>query len=77
MKNKNIIDGEGFAPKIFTIESDGVEKLNTWMGHIYKIYGKYGEFEYRFKESGGFGFVPYVYSHLTKTEICLDVDVNY
>jgi len=60
-----------FVPMTFTIQPDGVEKLNFWMGHIKGVYGEYGNFEYTFKSTGGLGWDIWVYSELAETEICL------
>jgi hypothetical protein len=54
-----------------------VEILNNWMGHIRGVYGKYGNFEYTFKSTGGLGWDIWVYNDLAKTEICLTKDVDY
>ncbi len=66
-----------FTPMTFTIQPNEVEVLNKWMGHIYGVYGKYGNFEYTFKSTGGLGWDIWVYSELAKTEICLTEDVDY
>ena len=47
------------------------------MGHIKGVYGKYGNFEYTFKSTGGLGWDIWVYNDLAKTEICLTKDVDY
>jgi hypothetical protein len=60
-----------FVPMTFTIQLEGVEKLNNWMGHIKGVYGEYGNFEYTFKSTGGLGWDIWVYSELAETEICL------
>ena len=64
-------------PMTFTIQPSEVEKLNNWMKHIKGVYGKYGNFEYTFKSTGGLGWDIWVYSELAKTEICLTEDVDY
>lgn len=64
-------------PMTFTINPDEVEKLNTWMGHIKGVYGKYGNFEYTFKSTGGLGWDIWVYSDLAETEICLTENIDY
>lgn len=66
-----------FVPMTFTIQPNEVEKLNKWMGNIKGVYGKYGNFEYTFKSTGGLGWDIWVYSELAKTEICLTEDVDY
>jgi hypothetical protein len=47
------------------------------MGSIYGVYGMYGNFEYKFKSTGGLGYDIWVYSDLAKTEINLTKDVDY
>jgi hypothetical protein len=47
------------------------------MGHIYGVYGMYGNFEYKFKSTGGLGYEIWVYSDLAETEINLTKDVDY
>jgi hypothetical protein len=66
-----------FVPMTFKINPKEVEKLNKWMGNIIGVYGKYGNFEYTFKSTGGLGWDIWVYSDLAKTEICLTEDVDY
>jgi len=41
------------------------------------VYGKYGNFEYTFKSTGGFGYDIWVYSDLANTEICLTENFDY
>lgn len=66
-----------YNPKIFTINPNEVKILNEWMGHIYGVYGKYGNFEYKFKSGGGLGYEIWVYSDLANHEICLTEDFDY
>jgi hypothetical protein len=66
-----------FVPMTFKIYPKEVEKLNKWMGNIIGVYGKYGNFEYTFKSTGGLGWDIWVYSDLAKTEICLTEDADY
>ena len=68
---------DGYKPMTFTIQPKESKVLNEWMGHIYGVYGMYGNFEYKFKGTGGLGYEIWVYSDLAKTEICLTEDVDY
>jgi hypothetical protein len=68
---------DNFVPMTFKINPKEVEKLNKWMGNIIGVYGKYGNFEYTFKSTGGLGWDIWVYSDLAKTEICLTEDADY
>jgi hypothetical protein len=77
MKSKSKNNSEEFNPMTFKINPKEVEKLNKWMGNIIGVYGKYGNFEYTFKPTGGLGWDIWVYSDLAKTEICLTEDVDY
>jgi len=74
---KQDLGDDGFKPMTFTIHSKESKVLNEWMGHIYGVYGMYGNFEYKFKGTGGLGYEIWVYSDLAKTEICLTEDVDY
>ena len=58
-------------PMTFIVQPDEVELLNHWKENIKGVYGKYGDFEYRFKSTGGFGYEVWVYSELAK--ITLDL----
>jgi len=75
-QEKKEVDNK-FVPMTFKINPKEVEKLNKWMGNIIGVYGKYGNFEYTFKSTGGLGWDIWVYSELAKTEICLTEDVDY
>jgi len=68
---------DNFVPMTFKINPKEVEKLNKWMGNIIGVYGKYGNFEYTFKSTGGLGWDIWVYNDLAKTEICLTEDADY
>jgi hypothetical protein len=70
-------DYDKYGPMTFTIKPKENKILNEWMGNIYGVYGMYGNFEYRFKGTGGLGYEIWVYSDLAKTEICLTKDVDY
>ena len=60
--------------KTFTLDEDQVKKLEEWKEHIKIIYGKYGDYEYRFT-SNGIGQIVNVYSELANTTLNLtDVD---
>ena len=60
--------------KTFTLDEDQVKKLEEWKEHIKIIYGKYGDYEYRFT-SNGIGQIVNVYSELANTTLDLtDVD---
>jgi len=74
---KQDLGDEGYRPMTFTIHPKENKILNEWMGHIYGVYGMYGNFEYKFKGTGGLGYEIWVYSDLAKTEICLTEDVDY
>jgi hypothetical protein len=74
---KNDLGDEGYKPMTFTIQPNEVKLFNEWMGHIYGIYGKYGNFEFKFKSTGGLGYDIWVYSDLAKTELNLTKDVDY
>jgi hypothetical protein len=47
------------------------------MSNIYGVYGMYGNFEYKFKSTGGLGYEIWVYSDLAKIEINLTKDFDY
>ena len=64
-------------PMTFTVQPDEVELFNQWKENIKGVYGKYGDFEFRFKSTGGFGYDVWVYSDLAKTELCLTTNFNY
>ena len=64
-------------PMTFTVQPDEVELFNQWKENIKGVYGKYGDFEFRFKPTGGFGYEVWVYSDLAKAELCLTTDFNY
>ena len=70
-------DYDKYGPMTFTIRREENKKLNEWMGNIYGVYGMYGNFEYKFKSTGGLGYEIWVYSDLAKTEICLTEDFDY
>ena len=74
---KQDLGDDGYRPITFTIHPKENKILNKWMGHIYGVYGMYGNFEYKFKGTGGLGYEIWVYSDLAKTEICLTEDVDY
>jgi len=74
---KQDLGDDGYRPMTFTIHPKENKKLNEWMGNIYGVYGMYGNFEYKFKGTGGLGYEIWVYSDLAKTEICLTEDVDY
>ena len=74
---KQDLGDDGYRPMTFTIHPEESKVLNEWMGHIYGVYGMYGNFEYKFKGTGGLGYEIWVYSDLAKTEICLTEDVDY
>ena len=74
---KQDLGDDGYKPMVFTIHPNESKILNEWMGHIYGVYGMYGNFEYKFKSIGGLGYDIWVYSDLAKTEICLTEDVDY
>jgi len=60
--------------KTFTLDEDQVKKLEEWQEHIKAIYGKYGDYEYRFT-SNGIGQIVGVYSGLADVTLDLtDVD---
>ena len=60
--------------KTFTLDEDQVKKLEEWQEHIKAIYGKYGDYEYRFT-SNGIGQIVEVYSGLADVTLDLtDVD---
>ena len=60
--------------KTFTLDDEQVKKLEEWQEHIKAIYGKYGNYEYRFT-SDGIGQIIEVYSELADTTLDLtDVD---
>jgi hypothetical protein len=60
--------------KTFTLDDDQVKKLEEWQEHIKAIYGRYGNYEYRFT-SDGIGQMVEVYSELADTTLDLtDVD---
>ena len=74
---KQDLGDDGYKPMTFTIHPNESKILNEWMGNIYGVYGMYGNFEYKFKSTGGLGYDIWVYSDLAKTEICLTKDVDY
>jgi hypothetical protein len=60
--------------KTFTLDDEQVKKLEEWQEHIKAIYGKCGNYEYRFT-SDGIGQIVEVYSELANTTLDLtDVD---
>jgi hypothetical protein len=60
--------------KTFTLDVDQVKKLEEWQEHIKAIFGRYGDYEYRFS-SNGIGQIVSVYSVLADVELDLtDVD---
>jgi len=60
--------------KTFTLDEDQVKKLEEWQEHIKAIFGRYGDYEYRFS-SNGIGQIVSVYSVLADVELDLtDVD---
>jgi hypothetical protein len=60
--------------KTFTLDEEQVKKLEEWQEHIKAIYGKYGDYEYRFSSSG-IGQIVEVYSGLADVTLDLtDVD---
>jgi len=77
--NEEITDHEMPVPpskkvKTFTLDEDQVKKLEEWQEHIKAIYGKYGDYEYRFT-SNGIGQIVEVYSGLADVTLDLtDVD---
>jgi hypothetical protein len=74
---KQDLGEDGYKPMTFTIHPKESKILNEWMGHIYGVYGMYGNFEYKFKSTGGLGYEIWVYSDLAETEINLTKDVDY
>ena len=76
-ESKQDLGDDGYKPMTFTIQPKENKILNEWMGHIHGVYGMYGNFEYKFKGTGGLGYEIWVYSDLAKTEICLTKDVDY
>lgn len=70
-------DYDKYGPMTFTIHPDEVEVLNKWKENIKGVFGLYGEIDYIFKPTGGFGFEVWAYSHLADREICLTKDVDY
>jgi hypothetical protein len=74
---KQDLGDDGYKPMTFTIYPNESKILNEWMGHIYGVYGMYGNFEYKFKSTGGLGYEIWVYSDLAETEINLTKDVDY
>jgi hypothetical protein len=75
--SKQDLGDDGYKPMTFTIHPKESKILNEWMGHIYGVYGMYGNFEYKFKSSGGLGYEIWVYSDLADTEINLTKDFDY
>lgn len=77
--NGEVTDHEMTPPpskkvKTFTLNEDQVKKLEEWQEHIKAIYGKYGDYEYRFSSSG-IGQIVEVYSGLADVTLDLtDVD---
>lgn len=65
-------EDNGYIPMTFILNPKQVETLNKWMGHIYEKYGKYGNFEYRFKTTNKTGYEAWVYNDLVKTELFLN-----
>lgn len=58
----------------FELDKEQLEKLNEWKEAIKKIYGEYGNYEYRFKHTG-IGVSIKVYNDLADTIIDLtDID---
>jgi hypothetical protein len=74
---KQDLGEDGYKPMTFTIHPKESKILNEWMGHIYGVYGMYGNFEYKFKSTGGLGYEIWVYSDLADTEINLTKDFDY
>ena len=70
--NKSLDEDNGYIPMTFILNPKQVETLNKWMGHIYEKYGKYGNFEYRFKTTNKTGYEAWVYNDLVKTELFLN-----
>jgi len=77
IKNKIDSTENNQKPMTFTIHPDEVEILNKWKENIKGVFGMYGEIEYIFRPTGGFGFEVWAYSHLADREICLTKDVDY
>jgi hypothetical protein len=60
--------------KTFTLDENQVNKLEEWQEHIKAIFGRYGDYEYRFS-SNGIGQIVTVYSELADIELDLtDID---
>jgi hypothetical protein len=58
----------------FTLDEGQVNKLEEWQEHIKAVFGRYGDYEYRFS-SNGIGQIVSVYSDLADIELNLtDVD---
>lgn len=58
----------------FTLDEGQVNKLEEWQEHIKAVFGRYGNYEYRFS-SNGIGQIVSVYSDLADIELNLtDVD---
>ena len=74
---KQDLGDDGYRPMVFTIKPNEVKLLNEWMGHIYAVYGSYGNFHYNFESTGGLGYEIWVYSDLAKAELKLTKDVDY
>jgi hypothetical protein len=60
-----------YDPIDFRINSEEAKVLNEWMGYIYSKHGKYGKFEYKFKDKDNLKYDVWVYNDLEKSEICL------
>ena len=76
-KRKQDLGDDDHKPMTFTINPEETKILNEWMGNIYGVYGMYGDFEYKFKSTGGLGYEIWVYSDLAKIEINLTKDFDY
>jgi hypothetical protein len=58
----------------FELNENQVKKLEEWQEHIKAIFGRYGDYEYRFS-SNGIGQIVTVYSILADVELDLtDID---
>jgi hypothetical protein len=76
-ESKQDLGDDGYKPMTFTIQPNESKILNEWMSNIYGVYGMYGNFEYKFKSTGGLGYEICVYSDLAKIEINLTKDFDY
>lgn len=77
IKHKNDLVDEDNKSMTFTIHPDEVEILNKWKENIKGVFDMYGEIEYIFRPTGGFGFEVRAYSHLADREICLTKNIDY